>query len=94
MHVVPTVQKGGQSLPYLSLELCRFVMWTGHQAVCFRCDNEPSCLALLDAVKALKELGVHTTVELVVAVASVSDPLRLHHFHDAALGCGWVGWGV
>ena len=67
MHVVPTVQKGGQSLPYLSLELCRFVMWTGHQAVCFRCDNEPSCLALLDAVrKALKGLGVHTTVELVV----------------------------
>ena len=67
MHVVPTPSKGGRSLQYLTTELTRFVMWTGHQAVCFRCDNEPSCHSLLDATrKALKGLGVHTTLELVV----------------------------
>lgn len=66
MHVVPTQSKGGRSLPYLTSELCRFVMWIGHQKVCLRTDNEPSTLALLDAArKALKGLGVHTTVEMV-----------------------------
>jgi hypothetical protein len=67
MHAVPTAAKGGRSLPYLTQELCRFVTWLGHQEVCFRTDNEPSTLALLDDCrKALKGLGVHTTVELVV----------------------------
>ena len=67
MHAVPTAAKGGKSLPYLTQELCRFVTWLGHQAVCFRTDNEPSTISLLDACrKALKGLGVHTTVELVV----------------------------
>ena len=35
MHVVPTVQNGGQNLPSL--------MWICHQAVRLRCDNEPGC---------------------------------------------------
>ena len=67
MHAVPTAAKGGKSLPYLTQELCRFVTWLGHQEVWFRTDNEPSTVSLLDACrKALKGLGVHTTVELVV----------------------------
>ena len=67
MHAVPTAAKGGKSLPYLTQELCRFVTWLGHQEVCFRTDNEPRTVSLLDACrKALKGLGVHTTVELVV----------------------------
>ena len=67
MHAVPTPSKGGRSLPYLSAELCRFVTWLGYQEVCLRTDNEPAALSLLEACrKALKGLGVHTTVELVV----------------------------
>ena len=67
MHAVPTPSKGGRSLPYLSAELCRFVTWLGYQEVCLRTDNEPATLSLLEACrKALKGLGVHTMVELVV----------------------------
>ena len=67
MHAVPTPSKGGRSLPFLSAELCRFVTWLGYQEVCLRTDNEPATLSLLEACrKALKGLGVHTTVELIV----------------------------
>ena len=67
MHAVPTPAKGGRSLPYLTQELCRFISWLGHQEVCLRTDNEPSAVSLLESCrKALKGLGVHTTVELVV----------------------------
>ena len=67
MHAVPTPANGGRSLPYLTQELCRFISWLGHQEVCLRTDNEPSAVSLLESCrKALKGLGVHTTVELVV----------------------------
>ena len=67
MHAVPTPAKGGRSLSFLTQELCRFVTWLGHQEVCLRTDNEPSTVSLLDSCrKALKGLGIHTTVELVV----------------------------
>ena len=67
MHAVPTPSKGGRSLPFLSAELCRFVTWLGYQEVCLRTDNEPATLSVLEACrKALKGLGVHTTVELTV----------------------------
>ena len=59
MHAVPTPAKGGRSLPYLTLT------WLGHQEVCLRTDNESSAVSLLESCrKALKGLGVHTTVEL------------------------------
>lgn len=67
MHAVPTLSKGGASLPYLTSEVCRFVTWTGHQQVGLRCDNEPSTISLLDSVRrALKGLGIHTVVERTV----------------------------
>lgn len=67
MHAVPSLTKGGASLPYLTSELCRFVISTGHQQVGLRCDNEPSTLALLDSVRrAFKGLGIHTVVERTV----------------------------
>ena len=64
MHAVPTPSKGGKDLPYLTSELCRFVTWLGYTTVGLRCDAEPSTLSLLEATKkALRGLGVHTTVE-------------------------------
>eukprot|EP00435_Cladocopium_sp_Y103_P010280 s4269_g2.t1 len=48
---LPTQQKGGKSLHYLVTEMCRFVVQCGHTTVGFRCDSEPSTLALLEAAK-------------------------------------------
>ena len=66
MHAVPTPSKGGKDLPYLTGELCRFVTWIGHTSVAFRCDNEPSTIALLEsAKKAVKGLGVQVRAETI-----------------------------
>ena len=66
MHAVPTPSKGGKDLPYLTGELCRFVTWIGHTSVAFRCDNEPSTIALLEsAKKALKGLGAQVRAETI-----------------------------
>ena len=50
-HAIPAEQKGGKSFQYLLGELCRFIMWTGHQTISLRSDNEPSCLALIEGAK-------------------------------------------
>ena len=56
--------KGGRKLPRSYVVS---FLWLGHQEVCLRTDNEPSAVSLLESCcKALKGLGVHTTVELVV----------------------------
>ena len=51
IHAIPAEQKGGKSFQYLLGELCRFIMWTGHQTISLRSDNEPSCLALIEGAK-------------------------------------------
>ena len=67
VHAVPAEQKGGKSFQYLLGELCRFILWTGHQTISVRSDNEPSCLALIEGVKKyLKNVGVQVNVETVV----------------------------
>ena len=48
---LPTLQKGGRSLSYLVTQMCRFIVHCGHTEVCLRCDEEPSTLALVEAVK-------------------------------------------
>ena len=48
---LPTLQKGGRSLSYLVIEICRFTVHCGHSEVGLRCDGEPSTLALLEAVR-------------------------------------------
>ena len=45
VHVVPTPAKGGRYLSYVTIELCRFVMYTQHRAVILRTGSEPSTLA-------------------------------------------------
>ena len=67
MHAVPTEQKAGRCLKFLASEVCRVVTWAGHTSVCFRCDNEPSTLAILEtAKKVLISLGIATTTETIV----------------------------
>ena len=51
LGVVPTPQKGGKYLSYLTTEVTRFIMQTGHSVVALRCDAEPSTLTLLTSVK-------------------------------------------
>ena len=42
-------------------------MWLGHTTIGLRCDNEPSCLSLLEAVrKTCRALGISVIVETVV----------------------------
>ena len=61
---IPTPAKGGKYMPYLSTELARFIVSTGHNPVTLRCDNEPATLALLDTVrKGLRAVNIHTNVE-------------------------------
>ena len=66
MHTVPTPQKGGRWLNHLCTEFCRFILWLGHQTISLKCDQEPSTLALLEAVrKTCRCLGVKTIVETI-----------------------------
>ena len=51
MHVIPSPAKGGRYLNYLCTEFCRFLIWVGHTTVALKCDQEPSTLSLLEAVK-------------------------------------------
>eukprot|EP00438_Fugacium_kawagutii_P026160 Skav230005 [mRNA] locus=scaffold5058:3896:10669:+ [translate_table: standard] len=56
---IPTPQKGGKYLRYLTTELVRFICYTGHKELGLRHDSEPSCLALADSVrKASRGLGI------------------------------------
>ena len=66
MHVIPTPAKGGRYLNYLCTEFCRFLVWLGHTTVGLKCDQEPSTLSLLEAVKkTCRGLGIQTITETV-----------------------------
>ena len=66
MHVIPTPAKGGRYLNYLCTEFCRFLVWLGHTTVGLKCDQEPSTLSLLEAVKkTCRALGIRTMTETV-----------------------------
>ena len=51
MRVVPTTQKGGRRFQYLCTEVCRFLVWLGYTVVGLGCEQEPSTLSVLEAVK-------------------------------------------
>ena len=60
----PTLSKGGKCFQYLVSELTRFIVSTGHESVRLRCDEEPSTIALLQAVcKSCRSLGIKVTPE-------------------------------
>ena len=64
LGVVPTPQKGGKYLSYLTTEVTRFIVQTGHSVVGLRCDAEPSTLTLLSSVrKTCQALGIGTHAE-------------------------------
>ena len=64
MHAIPTPQKGGKYLNFLCTEMCRFVLWLGHETIGLKCDNEPAIRALRSAVaKTLRCLGVKVVIE-------------------------------
>ena len=59
MAGIPTPQKGGKYLQYLTTEVVRFVVLTKHREIAIKTDREPSILALSDAVqKACRSLGI------------------------------------
>ena len=65
-HVIPTPQKGGRHLQYLCTEFCRFLVWLGCTTVGLRCDQEPSTLSMLEAVKkTCRGLGIRVMDEAV-----------------------------
>ena len=51
MPTIPTTQKGGKYLQYLTTEVVRFIVHTQHREIASRTDREPSVLALADAVR-------------------------------------------
>ena len=64
LGVVPTPQKGGKHLSYLTTEITRFITQTGHTDIGLRCDGEPSTLTLLSSVrKTCQALGIATHEE-------------------------------
>ena len=64
LGVVPTPQKGGKYLSYLTTEVTRFIVQTGHSVVGLRCDAEPSTLTLLSSVrKTCQAVGIGTHAE-------------------------------
>ena len=74
MHVVPTPQKGGRHLQYLCTEFCRFLVWLGYTTVGLRCDQEPSTLSLLEAVKkTCRGLGIRIMDETVAPGSHASN---------------------
>ena len=74
MHVVPTPQKGGKYLNYLCTEFCRFIVWCGHDTIALKCDQEPSTLSLLEAVKkTCRCLGIRVLTETVGPASHASN---------------------
>ena len=74
MHTVPTPQKGRRWLHHLCTEFCRFILWLGHETISLKCDQEPSTLPLLEAVrKTCRCLGVKTIVETVAPGSHASN---------------------
>ena len=51
MAAIPTAQKGGKSLQYLTTEVMRFILPTQHAEFAIRTDREPSVLALAESVR-------------------------------------------
>eukprot|EP00435_Cladocopium_sp_Y103_P056888 s567_g19.t1 len=63
---IPTPQKAGKYLQYLTTEVVRFIMQTQHKEIGIKCDREPSILAVADAVrKTCKNFGIVTYDEAV-----------------------------
>ena len=61
--MVPTPQKGGKYLNYLCTEFCRFIVWCD-DTIALQCDQEPSTLSLLEAVKkTCRCLGIRVLTE-------------------------------
>ena len=61
---IPTLQKGGRFLRYLTTEFVRFIVSTGHRELGLRYDCEPSCLSLSEAVKkACRGVGILVHLE-------------------------------
>ena len=59
VHAIPTARKGRPSLTHMVTEAARFVIWLGHRKVKLRSDNEPSIVAVSNALqKALRGLGL------------------------------------
>ena len=60
MLAIPSPQKGGKYLQYLTTEVVRFIiMQTQHREIAIKTDREPSILALTDAVRrACKGFGI------------------------------------
>eukprot|EP00435_Cladocopium_sp_Y103_P011965 s4209_g3.t1 len=74
MHVIPTPAKGGKYLNYLCTEFCRFLIWIGQTTVALKCDQEPSTLSVLEAVKkTCRALGIRTLTETVPAGSHASN---------------------
>ena len=66
MRVVPAPQKGGRYLNYLCTEFCCFIVWCGNDTIALKCDQEPSTLSLLEAVKkTCRCLGIRVLTETV-----------------------------
>ena len=59
---------------HLCTEFCRFILWLGHETISLKCDQEPSTLSLLEAVrKTCRCLGVKTIVETVAPGSHASN---------------------
>ena len=59
MLAIPSPQKGGKYLQYLTTEVVRFIMQTQHREIAIKTDREPSILALTNAVRrACKSFGI------------------------------------
>ena len=59
-HSIVTPSKGNQWRAYMSTELARFVVWTGHRDIIFRADNEPSVVAIIsEARRVCRRVGIN-----------------------------------
>ena len=77
MAAIPTPQKGGKHLQYLTTEVTRFIVHTQHREIAIRTDREPSILALTDAVK-------RTCRNLDIVVHDEGAPVGDHQSNGAA----------
>ncbi|CAE7493821.1 unnamed protein product [Symbiodinium natans] len=61
----PVERKGGTAARnYMALEITRLLSYLGHRSVTLRCDPEPSCNSLAEAVSTLRSrIGMQTHVE-------------------------------
>ena len=77
MAAIPTPQKGGKHLQYLTTEVTRFIVHTQHREIAIRTDRDPSILALTDAIK-------RTCRNLDIIVHDEGAPVGDHQSNGAA----------